>query len=160
MFTILIVLMVSRAHKYVKTHYIVHLKYGQYIECQLYLNNAVKIFNLKKLIGTSLMVQWLRIQASSAGDMGSILGQETKIPHARGWNKKERKKERKTDKLTWLIQSPASRGLFQRISPIKEGSWKSISSVQLLSVWFFLTPWMKEHRPAFLKFLYDLRLFT
>ena len=156
MFTILIVLMVSLAHKYVKTHYIVHLKYGQCIECQLYLNNAVKIFNLKKLIGTSLMVQWLRLWASSTGDMGSILGQETKIPHAIGWNKKERK----TDKLTWLIQSPASRGLFQRISSIKDSSWKSISSVQLLSVWFFSTPWMKEHRPGFLKFLYDLRLVT
>ena len=84
MFTILIVLMASLAHKYVKTHHIVHLKYGQCIECQLYLNNAVKIFDLKKLIGTSLMVQWLRLRASSAGDMGSVLGQETKIPHATG----------------------------------------------------------------------------
>ena len=26
-------------------------------------------------------VQWLRLHASSAGALGSILGQETKIPH-------------------------------------------------------------------------------
>ena len=31
---------------------------------------------------TSLAVQWLRLPASDAGDMGSIPGQETKIPHA------------------------------------------------------------------------------
>ena len=31
---------------------------------------------------TSLAVQWLRLQASVAGGMGSIPGQGTKIPHA------------------------------------------------------------------------------
>ena len=31
---------------------------------------------------TSLAVQWLRLQASTAGDMGSIPGQGTKIPRA------------------------------------------------------------------------------
>ena len=31
---------------------------------------------------TSLVVQWLRLQASTAGGMGSIPGQGTKIPHA------------------------------------------------------------------------------
>ena len=33
-------------------------------------------------IGTSLMVQWLRLQAANAGGMGLIPGQGTKIPHA------------------------------------------------------------------------------
>jgi len=32
--------------------------------------------------GTSLVVQWLRLHASNARDMGSIPGQGTKIPHA------------------------------------------------------------------------------
>ena len=31
---------------------------------------------------TSLVVQWLRLQASNEGDMGSIPGQGTKIQHA------------------------------------------------------------------------------
>ena len=32
--------------------------------------------------GTSLIVQWLRLWAATAGGMGSIPGQETKILHA------------------------------------------------------------------------------
>ena len=38
--------------------------------------------NIKSWGGTSLVVQWLRRHAASAGDVGSILGQGTKIPHA------------------------------------------------------------------------------
>ena len=34
------------------------------------------------VVGTSLVVQWLRLGASTAGGMGSIPGQGTKIPHA------------------------------------------------------------------------------
>ena len=37
---------------------------------------------LKMYPGTSLAVQWLTFHASTAGDMGSIPGQGTKIPHA------------------------------------------------------------------------------
>ena len=33
-------------------------------------------------MGTSLVVQWLRLHVPTAGGMGSILGQGTKIPHA------------------------------------------------------------------------------
>lgn len=36
----------------------------------------------KWAIGTSLMIQWLRRRASSAGDPGSVFGWETKIPPA------------------------------------------------------------------------------
>ena len=36
----------------------------------------------KKMNGTSLVAQWLRLHAPEAGDMGSIPGQGTKIPHA------------------------------------------------------------------------------
>ena len=39
--------------------------------------------NLKhRCPGTSLVVQWLRLHASSAGGAGSIPGWGTKIPHA------------------------------------------------------------------------------
>ena len=34
------------------------------------------------LAGTSLVGQWLRLQASRAGGMGPIPGQRTKVPHA------------------------------------------------------------------------------
>ena len=43
-------------------------------------------------VGSSLMVQWLRLGAASAGGTGSIPGQGTKIPHAkRPKGKRERK---------------------------------------------------------------------
>ena len=37
----------------------------------------------KELSGNSLRVQWLGLQASTAGGQGSIADQETKIPQAR-----------------------------------------------------------------------------
>ena len=39
------------------------------------------IFN-SLIAGTSLVVQWLRLRASTAGGEGSIPGPGTKIPHA------------------------------------------------------------------------------
>ena len=44
------------------------------------LNNIKNCKNPK--FGTSLVVQWLRNLPCNAGDMGSITGWETKIPHA------------------------------------------------------------------------------
>ena len=44
--------------------------------------------------GASLVVQWLRFSASSAGGMGSIPGQGTKIPYAIHSAAKKRKEER------------------------------------------------------------------
>ena len=38
----------------------------------------------KRWEGTCPMVQWLRLPTSNAGDVGSIPGQGTKIPHASG----------------------------------------------------------------------------
>ena len=45
-------------------------------------------------VGTSLVVQWLRLRALNAGGTGSIPGWGTKIPHAaqRGQNKQTNKK--------------------------------------------------------------------
>ena len=42
----------------------------------------------KKLLGTSLAVQWLRLHTSNAGDIGSIPGQGNTTPHATVWQKK------------------------------------------------------------------------
>ena len=41
------------------------------------------------------MGQWLRLQASNAGDMGSIPGQGTKIPHAKIRSQNIKKKKKK-----------------------------------------------------------------
>ena len=40
--------------------------------------------------GNPLMVQWLRPHASTAGGMGLIPGQETKIPHAARCHQKKK----------------------------------------------------------------------
>ena len=51
-------------------------------------------FSKAMVLGTSLEVQWLRLPASNAGDVGLIPGQGTKTPHAEQHSqKKERKKE-------------------------------------------------------------------
>ena len=44
--------------------------------------------------GTSLVVQLLRLQASTAGGTGSIAGQGSKIPHTTEHGQKERKKKK------------------------------------------------------------------
>ena len=44
---------------------------------------------------TSLVVQWLRLRTSTAGDTGSIPGRETKILHAAQHGQKKKKKEYK-----------------------------------------------------------------
>ena len=40
---------------------------------------------------TSLVVQWLRLHASKAGDVGSIPCRGSKIPHAMPWDQKKPK---------------------------------------------------------------------
>jgi len=42
-----------------------------------------------RLHGTSLVVQWLWLHVSNAGNTGLIPAQETKILHAAWWSKKE-----------------------------------------------------------------------
>ena len=49
----------------------------------LEIRNKVKTVKEKKSkLGTSPVVQWLRLWASTAGGMGSIPGWGTKVPHA------------------------------------------------------------------------------
>ena len=46
----------------------------------------------QKSLGTSLVVQWLRLHPSNAGNVGSIPGRETKIPHAT-WHVQKKEKD-------------------------------------------------------------------
>ena len=47
------------------------------------------------ILGTSLVVQWLRFHTFTAGDLGSIPGQGTKIPCASGNSHKTNKQTKK-----------------------------------------------------------------
>ena len=47
-----------------------------------------RIHSFKNILGTSLVVQWLGLRASTAGGTGLIPGQGTKILHA-AWPKKK-----------------------------------------------------------------------
>ena len=49
--------------------------------------------------GTSLVVQWLRLQACTAGGTDSIPGQGTKIPHAAQCGRKKKK-----EKKIWMTR--------------------------------------------------------
>ena len=45
-------------------------------------------YNQKKIHGTSLVVQWLKLCASKAGGIGLICGCGTKIPQAAWYHQK------------------------------------------------------------------------
>ena len=51
----------------------------------------------RKAAGTSLVVQWLRLHASTAGGAGLTLSQGTKIPHAAWCGQKKKKKKKKSN---------------------------------------------------------------
>ena len=51
---------------------------------------------LKSLLETSLLVQWLRLCTSTAGDTGSIPSPGTKIPHAMPHLAVQKKKKKKS----------------------------------------------------------------
>ena len=56
------------------------------------------------IVGTSLVVQWLGLCASTARGMGSIPGPGTKIPQAARCSQKKLRKKRNVhcqDKVTW-----------------------------------------------------------
>ena len=54
--------------------------------------------------GTSLVVQWSGLRASTAGDMGLIPGWGTKITHATMWPKKKRKKKSQWNTTTCFFE--------------------------------------------------------
>ena len=53
-------------------------------------------------MGTSLVIQWLKLCASNAGGVGSILCWGTKIPHAPGNNQKKKKKKKDLTGWTYI----------------------------------------------------------
>ena len=50
-------------------------------------------------LGTSLVVQWLRLHASNAGGTGSVPGKGTKIPHVVRCGKKKKKNRKEKAEL-------------------------------------------------------------
>ena len=58
-----------------------------------------EILSFQQAPGTSLVVQWLRLSASSAGGMSLIPGQGTEIPHVT-WYSQKKKTKKKTNKLS------------------------------------------------------------
>ena len=75
---------------------------------QLYCNVQVIVWdqkiNQEWVWGTSLAVQWLRLQASTAGNMGSTPGRGTKILHVTRYGKKQ------TNKRMHLCMGPGTWG--------------------------------------------------
>ena len=58
------------------------------------------------------MAQWLELCTSTAESMGSIPGQETKIPHTMWYSKKQMNKQNKnTEKKTRLVDNRGEKGL-------------------------------------------------
>ena len=54
-----------------------------------------KVLKIKNREGrTSLVVAWLRLQASNAEGLGSIPGRETRVPHATRYDQERKKKNR------------------------------------------------------------------
>ena len=65
--------------------------------------------------GNSLAVQWLGLQASTAGNTGSVPGWGTKIPHAMWQPKTEKeKKKRGTNQISKHIMAKGNRFPFLR----------------------------------------------
>ena len=67
-------------------------------------------------MGTSLVVQWLRLHASTAGGTGSIPGGATKIPHAWRCGKKKKTKKEPTKNQKILAWRLKSLGFLQKIT--------------------------------------------
>ena len=64
-------------------------------------------------MGTSLVVQWLKLHNFDAGDMGSIPGWETKIPHAVRHGQKTNKQTNKPRRFPMaVIPSSNSQAVF------------------------------------------------
>ena len=70
----------------------------------------VTSFTKENSAGTSLVVQWLRLRAPTAGGTGSIPGRGTKILHARGVAKKKEKKTVHNCNREWPLTPSDTRG--------------------------------------------------
>ena len=71
-----------------------------------------QIAKIKKTAkGTSLVVQWLGLWASSTGGMGSIPGWGTKIPHAAQLSQKKKKKKTANKECWWELEPSYTAGV-------------------------------------------------
>ena len=91
---------------------------------------------------TSLVVQWLRLCTSNAEGMGSVLGWETKIPHAAALPKGKKKSSHPTEVvivfLLWLgtlwdSQSRMPHWLVTRSDKLSSFTFTQISACPLLT---------------------------
>ena len=97
----------------------------------------------RKITGTYLVVQRLRLSASDAGGTSLILGQDTKIPHAPSCGHKNRKQEqqqqadlkKKKNRKTTACLSPPNAGL-SLVWRVKVQVTQSCT--------LFGTPWTKQ----------------
>ena len=116
--------------------------------------NCQKFCSKIQLVGTSLMVHWLRICASTSGSTGLILGQGTKIPHAMELGK--RKKNHLVDFST--TSSP----YFPPLLPLT----RIVNKIPMLSSPFYFFNYVQNtehlwHRQSrFLLFIWNTHLFS
>ena len=102
-----------------------------YFHLFTYLESLAFLLN-NSASGTSLVVQWLRLCTLTAGDMSSIPGQGTKIPHAAWWPKQTNKKMLiHTNKSVYGITSKIMNNIFQN-SPF---SWTVRAAFLDLTSW-------------------------
>ena len=59
--------------------------------------NIIRLLKEKDFLGTSLVVQGLRLCTSNVGGTGSVPGRGTKIPHAM-WHSQKKIKTKQTNK--------------------------------------------------------------
>ena len=78
---------------------------------------------LKKRAGTSLGVQWLKLHASTAGGMGSIPGQGTRIQHATRCSQKQTNKQLARGMLFFLIVKRGHSITIHQVSGTIPGPW-------------------------------------
>ena len=79
--------------------------FTEYCSAHRQINVLAFIFLFKTIdIGASLAVQWLRLHTSSAGGLGSIPGQGTKILCA-AWRGRNKTKQTNTIDISWHTQT-------------------------------------------------------
>ena len=96
---------------------------------------------------TSLVIQWLRLHASTLGDRGSIPGQETKIPHAVQCSQQLKKKIFFLSHLTiwvyfWVLYCRGPQSLGHRPVPF----WSLLGTGPHSRRWV-AGKWIKLHLP-------------
>ena len=71
----------------------------EYSLCTMQYHSALKS---KKILGNSLVGQWLELCALNAKDLGSVPGQWTKIPQGEWHSQKKKSKEILSHATTWM----------------------------------------------------------